>query len=88
MRDEGLAITYMRKRRYSSYKGEISPEVPNLLARDFHADRPGKKLLTDITEFSIPSGKVYLSPHLMITPSLKKRSSQDLHPALLIRQWD
>ena len=64
MRDEGLAITYMRKKRYSSYKGELSPEVPNLIARDFHADQPGKKLLTDITEFSIPSGKVYLSPLL------------------------
>lgn len=64
MRDEGLAITYMRKKRYSSYKGELSPEVPNLLARDFHADQPGKKLLTDITEFSIPAGKVYLSPLL------------------------
>ena len=45
MRDEGLAITYMRKRRYSSYKGEISPEVPNLIARDFHADRPERSCL-------------------------------------------
>ena len=36
--------------------------MPNLLNRDFHADSPGQKLLTDITEFSIPAGKVYLSP--------------------------
>ena len=62
MKEEGFAIAFVRKKRYSSYKGEISPEVPNLLNRDFHADSPGQKLLTDITEFSIPAGKVYLSP--------------------------
>ena len=62
MKEEGLAIAFVKKKRYSSYKGEISPEVPNLLNRDFHADSPGQKLLTDITEFSIPAGKVYLSP--------------------------
>ena len=47
---------------YSSYKGEISPEVPNLLNRDFHADALWQKLLTVITELSITAGKVYLSP--------------------------
>lgn len=62
MKEEGLAVVFDRKKRYSSYKGEISPAVPNLLSRDFHADSPGQKLLTDITEFSIPAGKVYLSP--------------------------
>ena len=38
----------------------MAPE--NLVNRDFHADKPNEKWLTDITEFSIPSGKVYLSP--------------------------
>ena len=42
--------------------GEISPAVPNLLKRDFHADRPNQKWLTDLSEFAIPAGKVYLSP--------------------------
>ena len=42
--------------------GEISPAVDNLVARDFHADAPNKKWLTDLTEFHIPAGKVYLSP--------------------------
>ncbi len=62
MKEEGLIVVFVKKKRYSSYKGEISPEVPNLLNRDFNADAPGEKLLTDITEFSIPAGKVYLSP--------------------------
>lgn len=51
-----------KKRRYNSYMGEISPAVPNLLERDFHADKPNKKWVTDITEFGIPAGKVYFSP--------------------------
>ena len=33
-----------------------------MLERDFHADRPNEKWLTDITEFVLPAGKVYLSP--------------------------
>ena len=42
--------------------GEISPAVDNIINRDFHADQPNQKWLTDITEFHIPAGKVYLSP--------------------------
>ncbi len=34
----------------------------NLLNRDFSAGAPNEKWLTDITEFQIPAGKVYLSP--------------------------
>lgn len=33
-----------------------------MIDRDFHADAQNEKWLTDITEFQIPAGKVYLSP--------------------------
>ena len=49
-------------RKYNSYKGEISSSVPNIIQRNFQADRPDQKWLTDITEFVIPAGKIYLSP--------------------------
>ena len=62
MEEEGLSISRSRRRAYSSYRGEISPEVDNVVARDFHADAPNTKWLTDITEFQIPAGKAYLSP--------------------------
>ncbi|MCF0230406.1 MAG: IS3 family transposase, partial [Parasporobacterium sp.] len=62
MSEEGLAVRRQRRKRYNSYQGEMTPAVPNLLQRDFHADSPNKKWLTDITEFSIPAGKIYLSP--------------------------
>ena len=62
MREEDMKVYHKRRRGYSSYKGEISPEVENVINRDFHAGKPNEKWLTDITEFSIPAGKVYLSP--------------------------
>ena len=62
MKQEKLQVTVKKKRAYSSYKGEITPAVPNIIQRNFHADLPNEKWLTDITEFAIPAGKVYLSP--------------------------
>ena len=32
------------------------------MKRDFKSERPNEKWLTDITEFGLPDGKVYLSP--------------------------
>ena len=64
MREEQLVVPRRKKRKYSSYMGEISPAVENVVARNFHADKPNDKWLTDITEFHIPAGKVYLSPIL------------------------
>ncbi len=68
MRDEGLVARAARKkRRYSSYEGEIS-EAPENLLRDergghrFHADKPNELWITDVTEFRIPAGKAHLSP--------------------------
>jgi len=62
MREEQLVVPRVHKRKYCSYMGEISPEVENVVARNFHADMPNAKWLTDLTEFHIPAGKVYLSP--------------------------
>lgn len=62
MKEENLAVCCTKRKKYNSYAGEISPEVANIINRDFHAAAPNIKWLTDITEFSIPAGKVYLSP--------------------------
>ena len=68
MRDEGLVARVARKkRRYSSYEGEISEAPPNLLRDEkgkhrFGADKPNELQIADVTEFRIPAGKVYLSP--------------------------
>jgi putative transposase len=62
-----VACAARRKRRYSSYAGEISGAPANLLRdergrHDFGAGKPNEKWVTDVTEFRIPAGKVYLSP--------------------------
>ena len=62
MKQECLVAATSKRRRYGSYMGEISPAPDNVLNRDFSASAPNEKWLTDITEFQIPAGKVYLSP--------------------------
>lgn len=62
MRENGMLVKDRSAGKYCSYKGEISPEVPNVIQRNFKADKPNQKWLTDVTEFSLPAGKVYLSP--------------------------
>ena len=62
MKEEQLQVKIKRRRKYSSYQGEISPAVPDIIQRDFHSEKPNEKWLTDITEFAIPAGKIYLSP--------------------------
>lgn len=62
MAEERVVVRTTRRRRYSSYRGEISPAVANLVDRNFCAAAPNEKWLTDITEFQHPEGKVYLSP--------------------------
>lgn len=62
MRNDRLHVCYPRKRKFCSYCGEISPSVKNLLQRNFRATAPNQKWLTDIMEFAIPAGKIYLSP--------------------------
>ena len=51
-----------RRNKYRSYKGNIGKIAPNTLQRDFKADRPFEKLVTDVTEFAVCDEKVYLSP--------------------------
>ena len=62
MKQESLVVAKPKRRRYASYLGEISPAPENIINRDFQAVAPNEKWLTDITEFQIPAGKVYLSP--------------------------
>ncbi len=62
MAQENLSVHKSKSKKYNSYQGEITPAVENLLKRDFHASIPNVKWLTDITEFGLSAGKVYLSP--------------------------
>lgn len=54
----------VRIKKYKSYRGKVGKVAPNLLKRNFKADKPNKKWVTDVTEFSIFGRKLYLSPIL------------------------
>ena len=62
----GLTARIRRKRKYSSYQGEVGKKADNLIQRQFEAIKPMQKCYTDVTEFAIPasSQKLYLSPVL------------------------
>ena len=62
----GLSARIRRKRKYSSYQGEIGKKTDNLIQRQFEASKPMEKCYTDVTEFAIPAStqKLYLSPVL------------------------
>ena len=51
-----------RKSKYKSYRGEVGKIAPNILSRDFAANKPSEKLATDVTEFAVCNDKVYLYP--------------------------
>ncbi|TCD54660.1 IS3 family transposase [Alloscardovia theropitheci] len=51
-----------KNKKYSSYKGIVGNTAPNIINRDFHAERPWAKLGTDVTEFKHAWGKAYLAP--------------------------
>jgi transposase InsO family protein len=61
MKELGLKCK-VRLKKYRSYKGDIGRIAPNILERDFKADKPYKKWVTDVTEFSLFGTKCYLSP--------------------------
>lgn len=65
MQEMGLQVRSKKRKKYSSYQGEVGKIAPNLLQRDFKATKPNEKWLTDITEFKAKDGnKCYLSPIL------------------------
>ena len=62
MKEENVTIKVKKTAKYNSYAGEYSTAVLNKINRNFYVEKPNSKWLTDITEFAIPAGKVYLSP--------------------------
>ena len=63
MKQMGL-VCLVRMKKYRSYKGEVGKTAPNLLNRDFRAEKQNQKWVTDVTEFSLFGQKLYLSPIL------------------------
>lgn len=54
----------VRMKKYRSHKGTVGKIAPNVLERNFQAEKPNEKWVTDITEFKLFGEKLYLSPVL------------------------
>ena len=54
----------VRIKKYRSYKGNVGKKAPNIIQRDFNAEKMNQKWVTDITEFKLYGEKRYLSPIL------------------------
>jgi transposase InsO family protein len=63
MKQEHLSCL-LRQKKYRSYRGQPGKIAQNLLKRDFKAEKPNVKWVTDITEFKLFGRKIYLSPIL------------------------
>ncbi len=63
MQLQGLK-SLVRPMKYRSYRGQFNANVPNILDRQFRADRPNSKWVTDVTELNVRGDKLYLSPVL------------------------
>ena len=79
LRNEGILINHktvyrlmiklrlksvQRQVKYRSYKGTVGKVAPNILQRNFCADKENQKWTTDVTQINIGDKKLYLSPIL------------------------
>ncbi len=84
----------IRRQRYRSYKGVQGKIAKNHLKRQFNADKPNIRWLTDITEFKVGDHKLYLSPILdcynneIVSYTLSKRPTYDLVRKMLDKALD
>jgi len=82
MRKMGI-FCRVRMKKYNSYKGEVGRIAPNLLERDFKADKPDQKWITDVTEFALFETKLYLSPIIDLYNDEVVSYNLSRHPNLL-----
>ena len=63
MKELGL-VCRVRMKKYRSYKGEVGKIAGNELNREFRAEKPNQKWVTDVTQFRLFGQKLYFSPIL------------------------
>ena len=84
MRLHGLRARQKKRYKVTTKRNKADPVAPNLLKRDFEADRPNQKWLTDITYISTQEGWLYLAAVLdmysrrIIGWAMSERMTSDL----------
>lgn len=84
----------VRMKKYKSYKGTVGKIAPNMLDRNFTAEAPNEKWVTDITEFKLFGEKLYVSPVLdlfngeIITYTIGSRPTYSLVSEMLEKAFE
>ena len=93
MKELGL-VCLVRMKKYRSYKGEAGKIAPNLLQRNFRAEKPNQKWVTDVTEFNLFGEKLYLSPILdlcsgdLVSYTISARPVLDMVTSMLDKAFE
>lgn len=82
MRKMGI-FCRVRMKKYNSYRGAVGKIAPNLLKRNFKADKPNQKWATDVTEFALFGIKLYLSSIIDLYNGEVVAYNLSQHPNLL-----
>jgi putative transposase len=61
MRQEGLQARPRKRFKFTTMSDHDQPVAPNLLDREFHAERPNQRWVGDTTELLTANGKLYLA---------------------------
>ncbi|WP_276310412.1 IS3 family transposase [Planococcus halotolerans] len=76
-------------KKYRSYRGNVGKVAPNVLSRDFMAEKPNQKWVTDVTEFALFGQMLCPSPVLdlfnseIIAYTVQSRPMYDLVSTML-----
>ena len=93
MKELGL-VCLVRMKKYRSYKGEAGKIAPNLLQRNFRAEKPNQKWVTDVTEFNLFGEELYLSPILdlcsgdLVSYTISARPVLDMVTSMLDKAFE
>jgi putative transposase len=80
MRRQGLVARRIKRRNGLTRQDKAAPKFPDLLRRDFTADRPNLKWVGDMTEIPTAAGKLYLATVIDLYSRRLLGAATGLHP--------
>lgn len=80
MRRQGLVARRIKRRNGLTKQDKTAPKFPDLLKRDFTADRPNARWVGDMTEFPTAAGKLYLATVIDLYSRRLLGAATSLHP--------